>query len=105
MRLLKYSFFFLTIISCTAQKDTFNPDELVRNGFVKVEVLDMRNLDGCEFVLKLEDGSSLEPVGMKEEYKTNGLFLFIKYKPIKDRMSICMVGPQVELTEVIVSKK
>lgn len=105
MKLIKCILFVLMIASCTAQKDTLNPDELIRNGFVKVEVVDMRSLDGCEFTLKLADGTSLEPVGMKDEYKTNGLFLFVKYKLIKDRMSICMVGSQVELTEVIVAKK
>lgn len=105
MKLVKCVLFALIIASCTAQKDSLNPDELIRNGFVKVEVVDMRSLDGCDFVLKCADGTSLEPVGMKDEYKSNGKLLFVKYNLIKDRLSICMVGEQVELTEVIIAKK
>jgi hypothetical protein len=105
MKLINCILFVMLLAGCTAQKDTFNPDELIRNGFVKVEVVDMRSLDGCEFVLKLADGTSLEPIAMKDEYKTNGLQLFVKYNLITDQASICMVGSIVELTEVVVAKK
>jgi len=105
MKWINCILFAIMLAGCTSQKDSFNPDELIRNGFVKVEVVDMRGLDGCEFILKLADGTSLEPIGMKEEFKTNGLFLFVKYNLITDRASICMVGSLVELTEVIVAKK
>ncbi len=79
-----------------------NPEAQVdysKEGFTKVTVVKL-TLDGCSFLLQLADGKKLEAINLKEEYKKEGLVLWIKYTPNKKAMSICMAGEIVDLTEV-----
>ena len=99
--ILLFSLFF----GCNLEKESSNQRDLIKKGYIKVVVIDLTGLDGCSFVLQQSDGSKLEPVGLNEEFKKSGMILYIKYKLIKNRMSICMSGTQVELSEVITIKK
>lgn len=78
-------------------------------------VRDLTGLDGCGFVLELEDGSYLEPVRpllfcgtppLPKEVTEDPLYSFdfvdgkrvkVSYEETGD-MSICMVGPVVKIT-------
>jgi len=67
------------------------------NGIIK----DFTGLDGCKLLIVLDDGQKLEPqvlpggVTLTPERK-----VVIRYKPLADRMSICMAGQIVEITSL-----
>jgi hypothetical protein len=67
-------------------------------GGVKATMLDLAGLDGCGFVLELEDGTRLEPLNLGEFDFTpkDGLKLRVSYKE-EPSGSICMVGPSVRI--------
>jgi hypothetical protein len=72
-------------------------------GSVVATVVDMRELDGCTYLLELEDGSKLQPSKLPVAFQKAGLKVRIKYKKI-DFMSICMSGTAVELTYISIEK-
>ena len=67
---------------------------------IKATLRDYAGLDGCGFVLVLEDGEVLEMGAFDEEpdFKFNdGLKVNISFEEIRDSASICMVGPIVRI--------
>jgi hypothetical protein len=104
-----------SLTSC--RKDT----DPVKNCGTPATIRDLSGLDGCGFVLELENGERLEPVtffrcGNDPNLFSNnssnftwkdGLRVTIGYRELKDRGSICMVGKMVEITciEVISTSK
>lgn len=75
-------------------------------------IRNLRGLDGCGFVLELDNGEKLEPVYnygfcgtpplpapvIDDVQFLDGKRVSIAYKELKDRGSICMVGKVVEIT-------
>jgi hypothetical protein len=75
-------------------------------------IRDLRGLDGCGFVLELENGERLEPVydygfcgtpplpapTIDKVNFADGKRVSIAYKVLPDRGSICMTGKVVEIT-------
>jgi hypothetical protein len=58
-------------------------------------------LDGCGFVLVLEDGEVLEMGAFDEEPDfsfDDGMKVRISYEEMSNMASICMVGPKVKIT-------
>lgn len=80
--------------SATAQANHFGKGDLV-----KAMVLDYSELDGCTFILELEDGTKLEPVELPESFRSDSLKVLVKYTMVK-RASICMVGQMVTVSEI-----
>ena len=69
-------------------------------GAIPAKVIDMRELDGCTYLLELEDGRKLQPVtALPEKFQINGMKVMITYK-ITDMMSICMSGQPVTLLTI-----
>lgn len=64
-------------------------------------LLDYAGLDGCGFVLALEDGEVLEMGAFNEEpdfaFK-DSMKVNISYEPMDNMASVCMVGPIVQIT-------
>jgi hypothetical protein len=91
----------IILMACKTPKGTgvMTRQEAIRQGYIHVTVKDYRDLDGCQFLLVLENGEKLQPQQMDEKYKVDSIMLYIKYKKI-DGMSICMAGTLVELTDV-----
>lgn len=73
-------------------------DTHLKDGFVKATVINY-TLDGCTFMLQLEDGKKLEPVNLKEEFKKDNFKVWIKYQHYKGN-SICMAGEMVTVTAI-----
>lgn len=59
---------------------------------------DYTGLDGCGLVIKLQNGTVLEPVNLNDFSitPTDGMKVWVKYHEISGG-SICMVGPIVEI--------
>lgn len=62
-------------------------------------------LDGCNWLLKLEDGKKLQPVNLDQKFQKDNLNVRITYEIIKDGMGICMAGEMVTLTKIILSNE
>jgi len=63
-------------------------------------VVDKTGLDGCSFVIELEDGDYVEPLDLPGAFKQDSLEIYFDYKPVPDSASICMLGDVVYVTNV-----
>jgi hypothetical protein len=94
--------FYLTIIiisvSCSSIKPAAKKD-FSALGFVKAEVKKY-DIDGCGFMIFLEDGNKLNPDKLEDKFKVDGLAIWIKYGVKKNAMSICMAGPNISVVEI-----
>ena len=91
----------LIFISCAPK--TSPPESNIPKGAVPVTVIDFRELDGCTFLLQMENGDKLQPENLPADFQKPGLKLFITYK-YNDGMGICMAGKMITLIEVVESK-
>lgn len=83
---------FCTLFSCKTQHVCSNAE--------KAKLKNISGLDGCSWVIELEDGSVLEPMNLKEFdiKKRNGKKIYVSYKAEPKYVSICMTGPIVRIT-------
>lgn len=92
MKLLFFAFFACSVFlsSCKKTGSCSNSEHVVMRN--------LTGLDGCGWVLQLDDNSKLEPQNLNDfeiEY-VEGKSLHVSYKEI-DAGSICMVGKIVEI--------
>ena len=83
----------LLVFSCEDKEETLDCD-------IKATLRDYAGLDGCGFVLVLENGGVLEMGDFDEEpdFKfKDGLKVNISFEEMRDMASICMVGPIVRI--------
>lgn len=66
-------------------------------------VIDYRELDGCEFLIELQDGTKLQPVKLDERFRKDKLKVWITWKKYQGA-GICMAGTMVELTSIAIAK-
>ncbi|HYC40086.1 MAG TPA: hypothetical protein VEB63_06300 [Chitinophagaceae bacterium] len=72
-----------------------------RAGEVEGTVKDFTGLDGCRLLIELEDGKRLEPQKLPEGVTLEAnRRVAIRYREMTGQMSICMVGPVVEITSL-----
>lgn len=69
------------------------------NGYVKAEVKKY-NVDGCGFMLFLEDGRKLNPKNLWEEFQKEGMKVWVKYQVDKNTMTICMAGENISILDI-----
>ena len=84
----------LLVFSCEDKEETLDCD-------IKATLRDYAGLDGCGFVLVLEDGEVLEMGAFDEEPDfsfDDGMKVRISYEEKSNMASICMVGPNVRIT-------
>jgi len=88
--------------ACSSQDD---PTDTTGCG-TTATVKDLTGLDGCGYVLELENGKKLEPLldsaaaepSIAGVALRNGMRVTIAYRELNDRASICMAGKAVEVT-------
>ena len=101
-----------TTISCSksvyiqeTEADSQPHSEICPNA-VEATLKDFTGLDGCSWVLVLDNGKKLEPTNLQkfDNIKlTDNTRVFIEYKPIYNAASICMIGTMVEI--ICISEK
>ena len=94
---MKKPFFFLPLLmlvfSCSNTK--VGADEY------KGIVTDMTGLDGCGMMIKLDNGTSLQPVVLPQGFVLQkDKKVKLRYIILKNRMSTCMSGPVVQITSI-----
>ncbi|MBA3706981.1 MAG: hypothetical protein H0W84_14090 [Bacteroidetes bacterium] len=77
--------------------------EETKAGFVKATVINYK-LDGCSWMLQLEDGKKLEPINLTEEFQKENFKVWIQYKPFTQGASICMAGEMITITAIEIRK-
>lgn len=79
---------------CTSEKNACGSDA------VKATIKDFTGLDGCGWVLVLEDDTRLEPLNLVGQTvaPADGKKVWLRYKVANNSASICMVGEMVEIT-------
>jgi len=85
--------FVLFVFSCDDKEETLDCN-------IMATLKDYTGMDGCEFVLVLENGGVLEMGDFDEKpnFKfKNGMKVSISYEEMRDMASICMVGPIVRI--------
>jgi len=71
-----------------------------KEGYVSGTIVDMTGLDGCGYMIRLENGKKLEPSHIEEQFRQNDLPVWIKYSIPKSAISICMAGQMVTLSAI-----
>jgi hypothetical protein len=104
--LLVLPLFIVLFFSCSACRNskTSAVEESVA-GYTAVTVRNFTGMDGCSFVLVVNDSLRYEPVDLADSLKQDELQLWIRFKPVKDHMSICMAGTAIKITEARYRKK
>lgn len=75
-------------------------NELRNLKYIPAKVVLQTGLDGCGYLLALDDGKMLEAINLSDTLKKNDLKLWIKYHPEKNAMSVCMSGMVVRIDDV-----
>lgn len=84
---------FLVVLTVSCKDD----DEC--DDYVSGTLEDITGLSNCQWIIKLGDGSSLDPINFGEFDITpsNGKAITLSYKVRTDLFSTCMVGTIVEI--------
>ncbi len=69
-------------------------------GYSKATIVDLTGLDGCRFLLQLEDGTRLQPENLDSSFEKNSTSVWVKYYFQKNAISICMTGKVVHVTGI-----
>jgi len=91
MKHLLLILFIYMLASCKSAKQ-----ETKNQNLETVTVTDMRNLDGCGFLLKTADQKMLIPDNLDVSFQKNNLILEISYKKTSV-MTTCMAGQTITL--------
>lgn len=83
------------------KEEQAQPVDYISRGFVRATVIDLTGLDGCRFLLQLEDGSRLEPENLDPVFAKPGTAVWVKYFFQKNAISICMAGKVVHVTDIL----
>ncbi len=94
MEKIKHVLLLLLIYMLTSCKSA--KQETVNQNLETVTVTDMRNLDGCGFLLKTADQKMLIPDNLDASFQKNNLKLEISYKKTQV-MTTCMAGQTITL--------
>jgi len=63
-------------------------------------VRDYRSLDGCKYLLELEDGRFLNPINLDLSFQNEGVKICVDFVSLR-MPSVCMKGKVVELKSII----
>lgn len=102
---LSYLPVFMLFAMCNPTENTSGPANSGQVITERLTVVDRTGLDGCGFLLQRSDSSLLEPVNLPVEFLQEQIVVDVSYREISDRMSICMAGKIIEITEVKLAKK
>jgi len=58
------------------------------------------DLEGGFYGLEADDGTKLDPVNLPEEFRQDGMRVWVRVKELKDRVSIHMWGQVVRIVEI-----
>ena len=84
------------LVNCDKEdKNDKDKDTITANG----TIIDLVNLDGCHYVIRLDDGTYLEPINMDSfsSILRNNQRVHFSYEKIPESASVCMLGEIVKI--------
>ena len=98
MKKIIYSFLFFAFF-LSACDDSNEMQDPIEEQLIDAEFRDFSAVDGCMWVIELEDGAKLEPINLSDfdVLPLEGKKIAISYVDRLDMSSICMVGTIIEL--------
>lgn len=90
----------LFLMSCSPSE---NPSVSKENNGVITEhliVVNKTGLDGCGYLLQKADNTLLEPVNLPSDFSVDQIQVKVSYQELSDRMSVCMAGKIIQITEI-----
>lgn len=99
------AFLSIALSSCKGKKEAVSK-EIVTTTTNKYEnhnkgTVTKFDVDGCSFLITLESGKRLNPINLDDEFKKEGLKIFITYISQNDIMTTCMAGEVVKITDIV----
>jgi len=88
---------FSALAACKNKQKTASPD-LEKQGYVKAVVKDYE-LDGCRFMIFLDETRKLEPDWLPKEMQADSVPVWVRYER-DERLSICMAGETVKVIDI-----
>ncbi len=83
----------LLLFSCSNSK--------IADGTFKGTVTDVTGLDGCGMLIKLDNGTTLQPLVLPKNFiLEKNKRVKLTFIVLKDRMSTCMNGSLAEITSI-----
>jgi hypothetical protein len=89
------------MISCTPAKDVGGATkDTTPSCKTLATIKDNSGLDGCRFVIVLDDGKRLEPLAVEDKnfQFSDGQRIRLNYEQEREMMSVCMSGMGVRVT-------
>jgi hypothetical protein len=88
---------FISLFGCQGTRHVENVKGINKShtGIIK----DMRGLDGCAFLILLNDGKYLQPVNLDSTFMNENLKVEFTFTGIEG-MSVCMKGDMVQINEM-----
>jgi hypothetical protein len=93
---------FLILAGCHSIKKTTDKKvaqvDYASQNYSKGVIKDIE-LDGCRYLIELQDGKRLNPDKLDTLFQHDQLKVWVKFK-IHDRMNICMSGTTVDIIDI-----
>ena len=85
--------------SKTNMADSKTEEEWAIDGYTAGTIQDFSLLDGCGFLIVMNDAQLL-PINLAEEFKKNNLAVWVKYHYPKAAQTTCMKGKPILIDEI-----
>ncbi len=97
-------------MGCSAKKETTDvadtnaekerTAQIIKEGYIKA-VIEDKTKSGCGFVIKNTTSEEfLLPNNLEDQYKQDGLKVWLKYRPIRPLQGSCSIGNPATIEEI-----
>ena len=104
LNFLKASFLIIAFLQPIGWGQTFKLQKPTKksvtkdaDGKVVGTVINKSGLSGCRFVIKLTDGTYLQPLSLPNDLKSHGLKISFEFEKAPGMVGVCMIGPIVKI--------
>jgi len=80
--------------------ETERTAQIIKEGYIQAVVED-KTKSGCGFVIKnINTNEFLLPNNLEDQYKQEGLNVWLKYRPIRPAQGSCTIGNPITIEEI-----
>ncbi len=100
----------LILMGCSAKKETIDvadknaekerTAQIIKEGYIQA-VIEDKTKSGCGFVIKNTASKEfLLPNNLEDQYKQDGIKVWLKYRPIRPLQGSCSIGSPATIEEI-----
>ena len=101
-------YLFLLLISCKTRHHATENKIIEKDWkalkYTSAEIYYPEGMDGCPYLVKLEDEKTLEPVNLPDSMKIPTVKIWIRYHIDRLKMSTCMMGEIIVVDDIQLRK-